>query len=414
LGRDNFSGSQAPTFGFVFGSQRNILNTALNNNWLISRLNVDEPYFSKTYSNTHFEKLDINLDLRPVKSLSIELIANKTKTRNISQQLDVLDSNPNDQIAGVFGESPITEIGNFAISTFMLNTAFTDSDELFNEFLANRTIIAQRLATNAGQADLTGFGETNQSVLLPAFLATYTGKGANSTKLGAFRDIPIPNWRVSYKGLSKLKWFKKRFRTITFEHRYQSVYSILGFNSNLQFGQEPFDAAGNHTNRLQFQGINLVEQFSPLLKVDVKLKNSLSFRAAFNKDRTLNLNFANTSITEIEGEEFVLGLGYKIKDVKWRIKTGSTKTTFKGDVNLKADFGLRDNITTIRSIQTETNQITGGQRILTIKFTADYNLNKNLMASFFYDQNTSRFKISTTFPRNSVSAGISLRYNIGN
>jgi cell surface protein SprA len=96
------------------------------------------------------------------------------------------------------------------------------------------------------------------------------------------------------------------------------------------------------------------------------------------------------------------------------MKTGNTTTTFKGDINLKADFSLRDNSTVIRAINIDNNQVTGGQRLASFKFVADYALNKNLLASFFYDQNSSRFLISTTFPRKSFNAGISIRYNIGN
>jgi cell surface protein SprA len=418
LGRDNATGGLAPTLGFVFGSQSSILNTALSNDWLITR-NTADPFFSKTFSSTHFEDLKLNFDVKPAKSLKIDVLANKTFTQNLSQQIDILNDST-DPNYNPF-DTPITEVGNFAISNIMIGTSFKDRDELFQEFLNNRSIIAQRLA-NSTQGDISGYGNNNQSVLLPAFFAAYAGRDVNSVKTSPFRDIPIPNWRISYKGLSKIKSLKKIFRTITLEHNYQSAYSILGFNSNLQFdANNPFptelenrDAAGNFINKLQFQGVNLVEQFSPLIKLDVKMRNSFSFKGEILKDRSLNLNFANSSITEVDGTEYVIGLGYKLKDIKWIIKTGNQKTTFKGDINFKADFGIRDNETIIRSISNETDQITGGQRIFTLKFTADYNLSKNIMASFFYDQNTSRFKISTTPPRSSVSTGFSLRYNFGN
>jgi hypothetical protein len=77
-------------------------------------------------------------------------------------------------------------------------------------------------------------------------------------------------------------------------------------------------------------------------------------------------------------------------------------------------FGLRDNSTVIRSIDIQNNQVTGGQKLVSFKFLADYALNKNLLASFFYDHNSSRFLISTTFPRKSINAGISFRYTNGN
>ena len=421
LGRDNYNGGYAPDLGFVFGSQENILSRAYRNNWLVTRLSTD-PFYNKVYTNTHFEDLKINMDVKPFKDFRIDVTANKTKTRNISQQIDIVTDNP-DPNYNPF-DVPVTETGNFAISNMMIGTAFIESDVLFQNFLEYRATIAERLANRTGQ-NINGYSNgdfsqgvfTNQSVVLPAFFAAYSGRDIHKVKLSAFRNIPLPNWRVSYKGLSKLKLFKKKFRSITLEHNYQSTYAILGFNSNLQYDSNNInqvDIAGNYVNSTLYQGVSLLERFSPLIKLEVKMKNSFSFKGELKTDRALDLNFSNSSITEVKGTEYVLGLGYKFKDVKWKIKTGAIKTIFKGDINLKADVGLRDNITVIRSIQTGTNQITGGQRILTIKFKADYNLNKNMMASFFYDQNSSRFKISTTFPRNSISTGISLRYNLGN
>ena len=163
-----------------------------------------------------------------------------------------------------------------------------------------------------------------------------------------------------------------------------------------------------------FTGVNLVEEFSPLVKVDMKMRNSFSLRAEVRKDKALNLNFNNNTLTEIRGTEYIVGIGYRLKDVRFKMKTGEVTTTFKGDINLKADIGIRNNSTIIRSIDINNNQVTGGQKLISFKFIADYALNQNLLASFFYDQNSSEFLISTTFPRKSINAGISLRYTIGN
>ena len=132
------------------------------------------------------------------------------------------------------------------------------------------------------------------------------------------------------------------------------------------------------------------------------------------RDKSLNLNFNNNTLTEIHGKEYVFGIGYRIKDLQLRIKSGNGNTTYKGDLNFKADITIRDNLTVIRALDKDNNQVTGGQKIMAFKFLADYNLTKNMMASFFYDQNTSRFAISTTYPRKSISSGLSLRYAFGN
>ena len=95
-------------------------------------------------------------------------------------------------------------------------------------------MIARRLAQDAGvdfsnpnnfeDEDLNGFplgyGKTNQAVLLPAFLAAYSGKDASKVDLGAFRDVPIPNWTLKYTGFMKFKWFKKHFKRFSLTHGY--------------------------------------------------------------------------------------------------------------------------------------------------------------------------------------------------
>lgn len=416
LGQGQFDGGFAPTFGFVFGSQSDILNTAIRKGWLLSR-EANESYYARNYSKSHYNKFDYSATVKFTRDLDIELFGNRTFTESFNQQLDVVSDD--------LEETPRNGVGNFSITHFMLGAAFKDPGELFEQFKENRETISRRLAADTG-ADISGFGETNQDVVLPAFLAAYSGKSAESVSLSAFRSTPIPNWRISYKGLMALPIIKEHFRSFTLEHSYRSIYTILSFSNNLAFDEDnPYedtnkDIAGNYNPEVLYKGVNLIEEFAPLIRVDLKLKNSFSLRAAFNKDKALNLNFNNNTVTEVAGEELVLGMGYRIRDVKMKFKTGSGggSTTFQGDVNLKFDLGIRENITIVRPYgigdDVDNNQITGGQSLLSIKFLADYSLNKNLLASFFFDYNNSKFAISTTYPRTSINGGISVRYIIGN
>ncbi|PHR70172.1 MAG: cell surface protein SprA [Lutibacter sp.] len=428
LGRDNFSGGLAPSFGFVFGSQIDIRNTALQNGWLISRnINdpggaIDDPYYNRTYAQTHFDKIDISVDISPIRDLNIELQANKIYTKNISQQLDVVNDLTLDEIR--FEDNPISEIGNFSMSFNMIKTAFGENaDATFQEFRANRAIISQRLNASSGQPididpSTNGFGVNSQQVMLPAFVAAYSGKDANSVKTSAFRNMPLPNWTLTYKGLMRNKWFKKTFQSFTVSHGYRSSYSINNYTNNLLYDAsksiQDKDLSGNFYNQKLFSNVNVIEEFSPLVKVDLKMKNSMSLKAEIRKDRALNLNFNNNTLTEIRGKEYVVGLGYRIKDLKIRYRFDGKKQTLKGDLNLKADISMRDNTTLIRDVDEDNEQITGGQRLFSLRFLADYALNRNLTASFYFDQNSSRYAISTSFPRSSFSTGILVRYNIGN
>ena len=409
LGQDNYNGGVAPSLGFVFGSQIDIRERALENGWLLSR-GEDDPYYNKTYSRTHMNKFDATVNVEPFQNFDIELRGNKTYTKNTSQQLDVVNN-------VISSESPISEIGNFMISYNMLKTAFSNSDANFEEFKVNREIIAQRLSQESGQS-IDGFGATSQQVSLPAFLAAYTGKDAAKISLNAFRDVPVPSWQINYKGLMKMKWFKDKFRSFSLSHSYDSRYSILSFSNNLEYNlQDPYaetDIVGNYFNKTLFTNVDLIEEFSPLLKVDMKMKNSISFTGRVDKDRRLTLNFNNNTITQMKGMEYVIGMGYRFKDLAMKFNFGGKLTKLKGDLDLRADLSLRDNKTVIRAIDEDNNQVTGGQRLLSFKFFADYAVSKNLTASFYFDQSSSKYAISTTFPRQSVSSGLSVRYVLGN
>lgn len=423
LGRSNFNGSLAPTLGFVFGSQTEILNQAITNGWLVTR-DENEDYYNKNYGRTRADKLDYNISVKPLKDLTIDLRGNRTRTSNITQQLDVINytsggTRQNDNL------KPF-ETGNFSISHFMLGTMFTDGDELFRTFLANRDVISSRIAAERGivnnnpdpaNPNNAGFKRNGPQAMLPAFLAAYSGTDVNSTSTGIFRNIPIPNWNLRYNGLMKFKWFKKNFSSFTLSHSYKSSYTIANFNNNLQFDNNNLtltNNSGNYQPELLISSATLIDEFSPLVRVDMKMRNSFSIRGEIKKDRSLTLNFNNNTLTDIKGTEYVVGFGYRIKDVKLITRITGKKETLRGDINLRADISLRDNLSLIRSIDEQNNQITGGERLFALRLVADYNLNRNLRASFYYNHNTFNYAISTNFPRQSINAGFNLVYNLGN
>lgn len=419
LGRDALGGSLAPTFGFVFGSQVDIRQRALTNGWLVAPRADGEDYFDKTYARTHYNKLDYNFSLEPTKDLNIELTANRINTRNLSQQLDIrVDPNDPTNVNGVIDETiPAFVTGNFSTTYSMFGTAFKNPDNLFQEFRNNRQLIADRLAAENPSLDPSGFGLNSQQVLLPAFLSAYGGKSPDKVKLGLFRNIPIPNWNLRYSGLMKYKWFKNNFSNFTVSHGYNSSYTVSNFTNNLLFDPEDLtktNAAGNYEPNILVSSVTLVDEFNPLVRVDMKMKNSFSLKGEVRRQRALTMNFNNSTLSDIKGTEFILGLGYVFKDVKLKTNFTGKSTTLKGDVNLRADISLRDDITIIRSVDTENDQVSGGQKLFSLKFAADYRLSSNLTASFYYNHQTSRYAISTTFPRQAINAGFNIIYNLGN
>ena len=156
----------------------------------------------------------------------------------------------------------------------------------------------------------------------------------------------------------KNKTFKKIFNRFSISHGYRSSFTINNFQNNLDYDStNPYlrDDAGNFLVQTLYGNLNLVEQFNPLFKLDFELKNSFKFLAEFVKDRALSLSLDNNILTESFGEEFIFGLGYRIKDLSFRTNLGGRRTSLKGDLNFKADVSYRNNLTVLRNLDIENN-----------------------------------------------------------
>ena len=433
-----FIGSFTPSFGYVFGSQRDIRYLAARNGWL-----TVFPEFNQQFSSTKNSNLTFSANLVPIKDLKIDLTGGRTYAENITESFNTIDTD-NDGFSDLYNPFIQNSIGNFNISTVLIKTAFSKSDEfsseVFETFKSNRLTIARRLATQDGvdfsnpnnfeNGDLSGFplgfGKTSQSVLLPSFLSAYSGTDPNKVSLGAFRDIPIPNWSIKYSGFMKMKWFRKNFKRFSVSHGYNSMYTINQFRSNLDYVQpdfnldyslqnpDVFDQSDNFKNKTLFSNINLMEQFSPLVKIDVEMKSSLKLLTEIRKDRLLSLSFDNNLLTEIQGNEYIVGLGYRVKDLQISSRLGGSRQLIKSDLNMKADFSVRNNKTIVRYLDLENNQVTSGQTILNLKYSADYAFSQNLTGIFYFDYSFSEYAISTAFPQTTIRAGFTMRYNFGN
>jgi cell surface protein SprA len=224
----------------------------------------------------------------------------------------------------------------------------------------------------------------------------------------------------------KFAWFKKNFKRFSLTHGYRSNYTINQFTSNLDYNSidygvdydnQPsnvFDQSGNYKNETLYSNINLTEMFSPLIRIDFEMKNSIKILTEIKKDRLLSLSLDNNLVTEVQGNEYILGLGYRIKDVRIRSKLAGPRKRVVSDLNMKADISVRDNKTIIRYLDLENNQVTSGQTIWGLKYSADYAFSKNLTGIFYFDYTFSEYAISTAFPQTTIRSGITIRYNFGN
>jgi cell surface protein SprA len=415
-----FLGSSRPSLGFIFGSQDDVRYEAAKNGWLTNYQDFNQNFTQVT--NKIF-KATANVDLFP--DLKIDLTLDRSYSENFSEQYDVSSD-------GTYNSRSPYTYGMFSISTVLIKTAFSASDEssskAFDDFRANRLIVANRLAAQRGidinnpvnldaEGYPLGYGKNNQAVLLPAFLAAYSGGDASSVSTGIFRSFPIPNWSVKYNGLMRYSLFKNNFKRFSLQHNYRASYTINQYRSNFEYDNDSngVDNSGNYFNKTIMSNINLVEQFSPLIRMDFELKSSLKVLTEIKKDRALSMSFDNNLLTEVKGVEYVVGLGYRFKDVIFSSRLADNPTgIIKGDINLKGDLSYRNNQTIVRYLDYDNNQLAGGQNLWSLKITADYAFSKNLTAIFYYDHSFSKAVISTSFPLTNIRSGFTLRYNFGN
>tara|TARA_B100001167_G_scaffold129441_2_gene81108 strand:+ start:21050 stop:28360 length:7311 start_codon:yes stop_codon:yes gene_type:complete len=419
-----FLGTTRPTTGFVFGSQAEIRDFAARQGWLTLYQEYNEQY-----GENEVRKFDVQAQTSFLEDLTIDVNMNRIYQETYTENYRV---NPTTlEYASLTGNT----LGNFSISTLMIGTAFNasslQSSLNFNRFRENRLIVAERLAQDFYGNDQyprdengypIGFSRSSQQVLLPAFLSAYTPGNAESVSLGAFRSFPLPNWNLKYTGFMKFDWFKKRFKRFSVNHGYQAGYTINQFRTNLNYNRRlnngPEDAqvnqAGDFMSKTLYSNINLTEMFSPLIRLDFEMNNSVKILAELRKDRTLSLSFDNNLLTEIHGNEYIIGLGYRLKDIRFATNIGGKRTILKSDLNFKADLSLRQNETIVRYLDVDNSQITAGQDIYGLTFRADYALSKNLTAIFYYDHAFATYAISTAYPQTTIRSGLTLQYNFGN
>ncbi|NQY29696.1 MAG: cell surface protein SprA [Flavobacteriaceae bacterium] len=422
-----FFGTLKPSLGYTFGTQSdNLRHEAAKKGWLTLY-----PDFNDQFTSSKNKQLSITANIEPIKKLKIDLNANRTYQHNYTENYIINGADING-LNGTYEALTPNTFGNFNISTILIKTAFTKSDETgsetFESFKSNRKEIAFRLARQAGidvgnianldsEGYPIGYGKTSQQVLLPSFLAAYSGKDVSKEKTGIFRDVPLPNWSMKYTGLMEVKWFKSNFKRFSVAHGYKAGYTVNQFRTNLELQADPgnnIDQAGNIKSATILSNVNLTEQFSPLFKMDMEMKNSIKLSAEMKKDRALSLSLDNGLLTEIKGKEYVLGLGYRIKDLKFKTRLLGEKQTLSGDLNFKLDVSLRKNKTIVRYLDINNNQITAGQTLWSGTFKADYALSKNLTTLFYFDYTFSESEISTSFPQTTMRGGFTLRYNFGN
>ena len=216
------------------------------------------------------------------------------------------------------------------------------------------------------------------------------------------------NWRVVYTGLIDFAFMKKVFKSISVNHNYICKYNIGSFASNLKYAEDARDLQDNWMSLFDVNLVSINEQFNPLISMDMVWANNLTTHWDINRRRDVSLSLVNAQLSETSGNEIVLGLGYRFGNLPIFLKSKQ----LNNDINVQFDFSIRKNNTIIRRITENVDQLTAGEKVMSIKVSADYTFNNRLNLRLFYDRKVDTPYLSLSYPTTNTNFGLSIRYTL--
>ena len=428
----------SPGLRFISGYQPDSL--WLNNLARRGLLSADSTFNSQLLQ-TFNQQLSIQAALEPFPNMRIDISLNKSFSKTHTELfLDTASGTP-------FAHLNPSDAGGFNISFIALKTLFEKTDaqtglsQTFLNFENDRQAISARLGylnpyTN-GQRDskdpnyYQGYGRFAQDVLIPAFVAAYTGtspgqvgllKTANSNpRSDPFSNyIPRPNWRFTYTGLSQLPFFKNFVTNLTITDAYSGTLSMNSFSSNLLY-TDPLHTgfpsfidtlSGDYIPYFLIPNITVSEQLEPLLGIDATFKNNINFKLEYNLSRTLSLSLIDYQLTELRSSEITVGGGFRVKNVGLPFNLGSGKKQHN-DLNCRLDLSFANNKTVNNQLDANLVIPTSGEEVILISPSIDYVVNNKLNLHFFYTRQQTIPAISTSYPISNTQGGVTLRFLLG-
>ena len=435
FGQTRSAGPMSPGLDFAFGfTDESYINKALDRGWLITDDGQTSPAI---WANTNELNIEANFEL--FKGFKVQLTFNRTDNRN-------------SQIQFMYAGMPTALSGSYtkthcAIATALRSSKADDGyrSEAFDRFLEYIPEVRSRVeALYAGTSyPSTGFmdgnpyagmpfnpevgtvSETSGDVLIPAFIAAYTGRSAEKQTLDPFPSFSavLPNWRITYDGLLNMGNMRSIFKNFTLSHAYQCTYSVGSYSSFLNWAQAGGANRGFTLDELSgnpipsspynISSVAITERFAPLVGVSMTFKNELQVNAEYRDQRTLTLNTSAGQVVEAAQRGITIGAGYKIVGFNTVLKMKGSQTGVSNDLTLNADFSFQHNSALIRRIEENYTQPTSGTNSLNINVTASYILSKRLTVSAYFDHQVNTPIVTTgSYPTTSSSYGISFNLSL--
>ncbi len=452
-------GGMRPGLDFAFGlTGESYIRKADERGWLLDNDSVSTPATTNA-----MEDLQVKATLEPIPDLKIDLNASRTVNSNKSIQY-------------MYAGMPTTQSGSFTMTTISIRSAFESRGDAgngynsktftrFREYLAAFRSRVEACYANATYPAATGlqgkFDPANGTVdkysadvMIPAFLAAYTGGSVNSP-LDIFPSLArmLPNWTVSYKGLSYLPWIRDHFKSVTLNHSYKSIYSVGAYNTysswmeymgGLGFVRNTTDNAIVPSSMYDISAVSINEAFAPLAGLDFTLNNNMTFKMEYRKTRVLTLSMTAVQLNEACSSDFVVGWGYKVSDFRFSSLFGNRRKKAGGrgngrrtgaannrnanrstgigtrnsrlishDLNLRFDFSYRNQDAITRDIQTSLSEATSGNKAFKTSFSADYTMSRYVTLSLYYDRQRNQPLLSSNaYPTITQDFGFNMRFSL--
>jgi cell surface protein SprA len=435
----------APGYDFAFGMQPGDvlfrknnpaaadawLNNAANRGWMSS-----DTFLNQQFTQNKLQRLDIRAGFEPLPDFKVDLSAFREFSDNYSEYFKVIS------VGGDFEHLVPMETGSYTVSYVGLSTFFktlsnSGYSQVYNSFLNNRSIISNRLGGSNPNSNgywidpsdsvptsnsnyKAGYGPKQQDVLIASFLAAYTNKNAHTSSTNPFSTIPLPNWRLAYNGLTKIKWMKKIFTNFNLTHGYSSTITVSSFQTNLQSTTDSkghlnsIDSLSNNFfSTYNMPSIVMNQQFSPLIGVDMTFINKVSLRFDYKMAKTVTMSFSDFQIIENKSQTITVGAGYTIKGLKLSfIKLKGKPLRLDNDLKFKCDVSYRNGITINHLIDEGVPQVTAGSSTLTISPSIDYMISKGINLSMFMDYSHTNPYVLSSFPTTNIKGGFKLKMSL--
>lgn len=434
FGQTRSYGPMAPGLDFAFGFvDEDYVKQAKERGWLICD---DDRISPAMWSRTN--EFNLEIDLEPVRGLKIKLTNNRTDSHT-------------DRIQFMYDDMPVARGGSYTKTHCAIATSLRTSkagngyrSAAFERFLSNIPVVADRIERryeglrypmggfmknnpNAGQLFDPAVGGVNRAgsdVLIPAFIAAYTGVDASKIYLTPFPSLShmLPNWRVTYDGLVRIGHMSDIFKSFTLTHAYQCTYTVGSFSSFLNwisvdgdrgFAMDELTGQPVPSSPYNISSVSITERFAPLLGVQMTLKNDLRISAEYRDGRTLTLNSDAGQLVEAQNKNVTVGVGYKIVGFNTVLKLRGSGRGISNDLTVNAEFAMQQSHALIRRIETDYTQATSGTRSISFNLAANYVLSRRVTVGAFLDHRINTPLVSSSaFPTTDSNYGITLNLNL--